>query len=49
MYDIPSRNDVKKCVITKDTVRHAKIPMLILGEKEAKKKALPKAQKESLA
>ena len=49
MYDIPSRDDVKKCVITKDTVRNAKIPMLILGEKDAKKKALPKAQKESLA
>ncbi len=49
MYDIPSRNDVKKCVITSDTVRNAKIPMLILGEKEAKKKALPKAQKEGLA
>ena len=49
MYDIPSRDDVKKCVITKDTVRNAKIPMLILGEKETKKKALPKAQKESLA
>ncbi len=48
MYDIPSRDDVKKCVITKDTVMHAKMPMLILGEKE--KKALPKAaQKESLA
>ena len=49
MYDVPSRDDVKKCVITRDTVRHAKIPMLILGEKETKKKALPKAQKESLA
>ena len=48
MYDIPSRDDVKKCVITKDTVRNAKVPMLILGEKDAKKKALPKA-KESLA
>jgi ATP-dependent Clp protease ATP-binding subunit ClpX len=47
MYDIPSRDDVKKCVITKDTVVHAKMPMLILGEKE--KKALPKAKKENLA
>ncbi len=44
MYDIPSRDDVKKCVVTKDTVQHAKMPILILGETE--KKALPKAQKE---
>lgn len=44
MYDIPSRDDVKKCVITKDTVKHAKMPMLILGENE--KKALPSAKKE---
>ena len=49
MYEIPSRCDVKKCVITKDTVRNAKVPMLILGEKESKQKALPKAKKESLA
>lgn len=49
MYDIPSRDDVKKCVITKDTVKNAKVPMLILGEKESKQKALPKAKKESLA
>lgn len=47
MYDIPSRDDVKKCVITKDTIMHSKMPMLILGEKE--KKALPKAKKENLA
>lgn len=49
MYDIPSRDDVKKCVITKDTVKNAKVPMLILGEKDPKQKALPKAKKESLA
>ena len=47
MYDIPSRTDVKKCVITKDTVRNAKIPILILGEDDVKQKALPKAKKES--
>jgi len=48
MYDIPSREDIKKCVITKDVVMHSKTPMLILGDSE-KKKALPKAQKEGLA
>ncbi len=49
MYDIPSRQDVKKCVITKDTVKNAKIPILILGEKDKRQKALPKAKKENLA
>ncbi len=49
MYEIPSRTDVKKCVVTKETVRNAKVPMLILGEKESKQKALPKAKRESLA
>jgi ATP-dependent Clp protease ATP-binding subunit ClpX len=49
MYEIPSRNDVKKCVITKDTVKNANIPMLILGEKDGKQKALPKPKKESYA
>ena len=50
MYDVPSRCDVKKCVITKDTVKSSKVPMLILGEKDTKQqKALPKAKKEGLA
>ncbi len=50
MYEVPSRGDVKKCVITKDTVKSSKVPMLILGEKDAKQqKALPKAKKEGLA
>lgn len=49
MYEVPSRSDVKKCVITKDTVRSAKVPMLILGEKEGKQKTLSKAKKENLA
>lgn len=49
MYEIPSRTDVKKCVVTKETVRNAKVPMLILGERDGKQKALPKAKRESLA
>jgi ATP-dependent Clp protease ATP-binding subunit ClpX len=50
MYEVPSRGDVKKCVITKDTVKNSKVPMLILGEKDTKQqKALPKAKKEGLA
>ena len=39
MYDLPSRNDVLKCVITKDTIDSRK-PMLVMGEKPA----LPKAR-----
>ena len=34
MYDIPSRKDVKKCVITGDTVRNGKAPELILETKQ---------------
>ncbi|BDF58282.1 ATP-dependent Clp protease ATP-binding subunit ClpX [Christensenellaceae bacterium] len=32
MYDIPSRNDILKCVVTKDTIKNKK-PMLVVGEK----------------
>ena len=50
MYEVPSRGDVKKCVITKDTVKSSKVPMLILGDKDQKQqKALPKAKREGLA
>ncbi len=50
MYEVPSRGDVKKCVVTKETVRGAQVPMLILGEKDSKQqKALPKAKKEGFA
>jgi ATP-dependent Clp protease ATP-binding subunit ClpX len=33
MYDIPSRNDVKKCVITKDTIINKSEPKLVLTKK----------------
>ncbi|MBQ6899466.1 MAG: ATP-dependent protease ATP-binding subunit ClpX [Firmicutes bacterium] len=32
MYDIPSRDDVKKCIITKDTIENGAQPTLITGE-----------------
>ncbi|NMA66058.1 MAG: ATP-dependent Clp protease ATP-binding subunit ClpX [Clostridiaceae bacterium] len=38
MYDIPSRDDVEKCIITKDTVLNNENPKLIFGEG---RKALP--------
>lgn len=34
MFDIPSRDDVKKCIITKETIEEGKAPELVLTEKE---------------
>ncbi len=34
MYDIPSRHDVKQCIITKDVIRNKKKPELICGPKQ---------------
>jgi len=34
MYDLPSREDVKKCIITKEAILDLKYPTLILDEKE---------------
>lgn len=33
MYEIPSRNDIKKCVITKDTIVNRSEPKLVLTKK----------------
>lgn len=33
MYEIPSRDDVEKCVITKETITEGRRPTLITGEK----------------
>ncbi|WP_053955948.1 ATP-dependent Clp protease ATP-binding subunit ClpX [Inediibacterium massiliense] len=40
MYDIPSRNDITKCIITKDSVENGTEPTLVLSEnkKRTKKK-----------
>ncbi len=44
MYELPSRSDVRRCIVTKDTVRHKEEPMLMLdseptveGRKKKKK------------
>ncbi len=42
MYDIPSRDDVEKCIITKETVINNEQPKLIFGEH---RKALPPAKR----
>lgn len=34
MYDIPSRDDVKKCIVTKDTIENETRPTLILSSGE---------------
>lgn len=41
MYEIPSRSDIKKCVITKDTIEKDAMPTLVLSKKKSLKK--PKA------
>jgi len=42
MYDIPSTDNVEKCIITKDTVLHNQQPSLVLGEQ---RKSLPAVKK----
>jgi ATP-dependent Clp protease ATP-binding subunit ClpX len=29
MYDIPERNDVRKCIITEETIRDGRLPLLL--------------------
>ncbi|WP_352420169.1 ATP-dependent Clp protease ATP-binding subunit ClpX [Proteiniborus sp.] len=48
MYDIPSREDIEKCVITKDTILNRKEPTLVLSDKRKKKKT-KKSNKEETA
>ena len=43
MYDVPSRDDIKKCIITPASIRAKEKPRLIAGEVEA----LPAAGGES--
>lgn len=38
MYEIPSREDVRKCIITKSTIDNETMPTLVLGEPEKVKK-----------
>lgn len=45
MYEIPSRPDVEKCIITKDVVDGSKSPILVLRDKSAKKADKEKVEK----
>ncbi len=47
MYDIPSREDIEKCVITKETIINKSEPTLVLSEK--RKKISTKKNKEETA
>lgn len=47
MYDIPSREDIEKCIINKDTVNKKGKPTLVLSEKRKKKKGKKSNKEES--
>lgn len=47
MYDIPSRNDVKKCVITRDTVVNKSDPILMLFDEGRKRPRLSEGKNET--
>ena len=44
MYEIPSRDDVEKCIITKDTVENNSDPILILSEGQKGRKGMKKTK-----
>ena len=44
MYELPSRNDVNKCIITRETVEAKKDPELILAEPKRKAKETTAAE-----
>ncbi|WP_371368434.1 ATP-dependent Clp protease ATP-binding subunit ClpX [Sporomusa rhizae] len=38
MYDIPSRTDIAKCIVTKEVIVNKEEPMLVAAERKSKKK-----------
>ncbi|MBP2644996.1 MAG: clpX [Firmicutes bacterium] len=38
MYDVPSRNDVAKCIVTKEVVQNKEEPMMVTIDRKTKKK-----------
>lgn len=49
MYDIPSRDDVEKCLITKETIESKGEPTLVLSERKSKNRANKKDNTESVS
>lgn len=47
MYDIPSRDDIKKCIITKDTILNKSKPTFVLAEKKKRRTRKKQGNKES--
>ena len=49
MYEIPSREEIEKCLITKETIEFNGEPTLVLSERKAKNRARKKDNKESVS
>ncbi len=49
MYEIPSRGDIEKCLITKETIEAGAEPTLVLSDKKSKNKARKKDNEESVS
>jgi len=47
MYEIPSREDVEKCIITKDTILNSAEPTLIVSDVKKKSRAKKSGKRES--
>jgi len=49
MYEIPSRDDIKKCLITKETIESGAEPTLVLSDRKSKNRVGKKSNKESVS
>lgn len=51
MYEIPSRNDIEKCIVTKETIEKGSEPIVILSDDLRSRNALkkPKGKRESVS
>lgn len=47
MYEIPSRDDIEKCVITKDTIMNAQEPTLVLSDRKKKSRSKKSGKSET--
>jgi ATP-dependent Clp protease ATP-binding subunit ClpX len=47
MYEMPSRDDIEKCVITKDTIMNAQEPTLVLSDRKKKSRAKKSGKSET--
>ena len=49
MYEIPSRDDIEKCVITKETIEKKNEPTLVLSDRKKKSRSKKGNSKESVS